>query len=144
MNKSYSKIRHIQEANSRLEKRLLKEDFESSIKRRIPALEELINAEIADNSSDDFKDEFEYADNIIGWVVDAFLQLPENSQYEDEYDEIVDYLKNNYGEMIMSNYEEDEYLDDEEFDDDEFDDEEFDDEEFDDEEFDDEDWEEIE
>lgn len=134
MNRSYSKIRHIQEVNSRLEKQILKEDFESSIKRRTPALEELISAEIDDNSSDDFKDEFEYASNIVGWVADAFLQLPENSQYEDEYDEIVDYLKNNYGEMIMSNYEEDEYLDDEEFDSEEFDDEEFDDE----------DWEEIE
>jgi hypothetical protein len=117
MNRSYSKIRHIQEANSRLEKRLLKEDFESSIKRRIPALEELINAEIADNSSDDFKDEFEYADNIIGWVVDAFLQLPENSQYEDDYDEIVEYLKEHYSEMIMSNYEEDDEWSDEDDDD---------------------------
>lgn len=117
MNRSYSKIRHIQEANSRLEKRVIKEDFESSIKRRIPALEELINSEIADNSSDDFKDEFEYADNIIGWVVDAFLQLPENSQYEDDYDEIVEYLKEHYSEMIMSNYEEDDEWSDEEDDD---------------------------
>jgi hypothetical protein len=121
MNRSYSKIRHIQEANARLEKRVIKEDFESSIKRRIPALEDLIDFEINDNSSDDFKDEFEYADNIIGWVVDAFLRLPENSQYEDEYDEIVDYLKTHYGEMIMSHYEEgdddwdDDYEDDEEW-----------------------------
>ena len=115
MNRSYSKIRHIQEANARLEMRVIKEDFESSIKRRIPALEELINAEIDDNSSDDFKDEFEYADNIISWVVDAFLQLPENSQYEDEYDEIVDYLKEHYSEMIMSNYEEDDEWSDEDW-----------------------------
>lgn len=105
MNRSYSKIRHIQEANSRLEKRIIKEDFESSIKRRIPELEELIKSEIATNSFDDFKDEFEYADNIIGWVADAFLQLPENSQYENEYDEIVDYLKTHYGETIMNEYE---------------------------------------
>jgi hypothetical protein len=118
MNRSYSKIRHIQEVNSRLEKRVIKEDFESSIKRRIPTLEELIDFEINDNSSDDFKDEFEYADNIIGWVTDAFLQLPENSQYEDEYDDIVNYLKDNYGEMIMSHYEEgDDDWDDEDDDD---------------------------
>jgi hypothetical protein len=106
MNRSYSKIRHIQEANARLEKRVIKEDFESSIKRRIPSLEELIDFEINDNSSDDFKDEFEYASNIINWVTDAFIQLPENSKYENEYDDIVNYLKDNYGEMIMSHYEE--------------------------------------
>jgi len=125
MNRSYSKIRHIQEANNRLEKRMLSEQEDDnlpfSMKRRLPELERLIHSEMAMNSFDDFKDEFEYADNIISWSVDAFLELPENEQYYEYYDEIVDYLKENYGEMIMNNYEDaDDYdeEDDEFFDDD--------------------------
>jgi hypothetical protein len=121
MNRSFSKIRHIQEANSRLEKRMLSEQEDDnlpfSMKRRLPELERLIHSEIAMNSFDDFKDEFEYADNIISWSVDAFLELPENEQYYEYYDEIVDYLKENYGEMIMNNYED---ADDYDEDDDEF------------------------
>jgi hypothetical protein len=121
MNRSYSKIRHIQEANSRLEKRMLSEQEDDnlpfSMKRRLPELERLIHSEMAMNSFDDFKDEFEYADNIISWSVDAFLELPENEQYYEYYDEIVDYLKENYGEMIMNNYED---ADDYDEDDDEF------------------------
>jgi hypothetical protein len=121
MNGSYSKIRHIQEANSRLEKRMLSEQEDDnlpfSMKRRLPELERLIHSEMAMNSFDDFKDEFEYADNIISWSVDAFLELPENEQYYEYYDEIVDYLKENYGEMIMNNYED---ADDYDEDDDEF------------------------
>ena len=109
MNRSYSKIRHIQESNNRLEKRMLSEQEDDnlpfSMKRRLSELEKLIEKEIEENSSDDFGDEFEYADNIISWSVDKFLELPENENYDDYYDEIVDYLKDNYGEMIMSNYE---------------------------------------
>jgi hypothetical protein len=77
-----------------------------SLKRRAPALEELIQIEIDSNSSDDFKDEFEYADNIISWVADGFLELPENQKYLNDYDNIVDFLKSNYGDVIMSQYEE--------------------------------------
>ena len=117
MNRSYSKIRHIQESNSRLEKRMLSEQEDDnlpfSMKRRLPELERLIHSEMATNSFDDFKDEFEYADNIISWSVDAFLELPENEQYYEYYDEIVDYLKENYGEMIMNNYDDAEDYDEE-------------------------------
>jgi len=121
MKRSYSKIRHIQEANSRLEKRMLSEQEDDnlpfSMKRRLPELERLIHGEMAMNSFDDFKDEFEYADNIINWSVDTFLELPENEQYYEYYDEIVDYVKENYGEMIMNNYDDAEDYDE---DDDEF------------------------
>ena len=78
-----------------------------SLKRRKPQLEELIKIEIENNSSDDFKDEFEYADNIINYVTDKFLELPENEKYSNDYWAIVDFLKENYGDMIMSEYVED-------------------------------------
>ena len=39
MNRSYSKIRHIQEANQRLEKRVMSEQFSGEIKREMPSYE---------------------------------------------------------------------------------------------------------
>jgi hypothetical protein len=76
------------------------EDLES----KMPVFEKLIDAEMTNNDSEDFGDEFEYADNIISWVVDAFISLPGNDTYSDKYDDIVDFLKDNYGELIMSQH----------------------------------------
>ena len=44
MNRSFSKIRHIQEANQKLEKRLINEDDDNLfLKRRLSTIEELID-----------------------------------------------------------------------------------------------------
>lgn len=43
MNRSYSKIRHIQEANQRLEKRVMSEQFSGEIKRDMPSYETPVN-----------------------------------------------------------------------------------------------------
>lgn len=61
----------------------------------------------------DFSDEFEYADNIITYLVDEYVDY-------DFYDELRDYIKDVYGEMFINLYRsgDDDYFDgdnDEEF-----------------------------
>ena len=47
MNRSFSKIRHIQEANQQLEKRLINEDNDDLfLKRRLSTIEDLIDKNI--------------------------------------------------------------------------------------------------
>jgi len=112
MNTSFSKIRHIQEANSRLEKRLLNEDSDDLfLKRRLSNIEELIDKYVNEVEEQEtmFSDEYEFADNIISWVVDDLA----NSNYDNNnYDELVDLIKDNFGEYILSQYTE---FDDEDF-----------------------------
>jgi hypothetical protein len=122
MNRSYSKIRHIQETNERLEKRMLNEDNDNMfLKRRLSTIEELIDKNIEkvnDEGGYGFSDEFEFASNIIRWVVDELT----NYDYDTyDYDELVDLIKDNFGEYILSQYVEEDF----DFDDD--DDEDFDD-----------------
>ncbi len=61
----------------------------------------------------DFSDEFEYADNIITYLIDEYIDY-------DFYDELHDYMKDVYGEMFINLYRsgDDDYFDgdnDEEF-----------------------------
>jgi hypothetical protein len=143
MNRSYSKIRHIQESNQRLENRLLEsQDDEgksfhnllktlfkkggvkppNEFKRRMSDdftddyIYYLINKEMEENDPNDFSDEFEFADNIISWSVTE-LGLPDEI---DEWD-VINYLKDQYSDMIfdyyISNSDDDEHYDD---DDDDF------------------------
>ena len=116
MNRSFSKIRHIQEANSRLEKRMLseQEDDNMFLKRRLSTIEELIDKNIEkvnDEGGYGFSDEFEFGSNIISWVVAEFT----NYDYDKyDYDELVDLIKDNFGEYILSQYVEEDYDDDDE------------------------------
>jgi hypothetical protein len=126
MNRSFSKIRHIQEANERLEKRMLNEDNDNMfLKRRLSTIEELIDKNIEKVNNEGgygFSDEFEFGSNIISWVVDELT----NYDYDTyDYDELVDLIKDNFGEYILSQYVEEDFDDDDEdYDDDEdFDDE---------------------
>jgi two-component sensor histidine kinase len=124
MNRSYSKIRHIQEANERLEKRMLNEDNDNMfLKRRLSTIEELIDKNIEkvnDEGGYGFSDEFEFGSNIISWVVDELT----NYDYDTyDYDELVDLIKDNFGEYILSQYVEEDFDDDEDFDDEDYDDE---------------------
>ena len=121
MNRSYSKIRHIQETNERLEKRMLNEDNDNMfLKRRLSTIEELIDKNIEkvnDEGGYGFSDEFEFGSNIIRWVVDELT----NYDYDTyDYDELVDLIKDNFGEYILSQYVEEDFDfdDDEDFDDD--------------------------
>jgi hypothetical protein len=122
MNRSFSKIRHIQESNIKLENRLLNEDDDNMfLKRRLSTIEELIDKNIEkvnDEGGYGFSDEFEFGSNIIRWVVDELT----NYDYDNyDYDELVDLIKDNFGEYILSQYVEEDF----DFDDD--DDEDFDD-----------------
>jgi hypothetical protein len=125
MNRSFSKIRHIQEANSRLEKRMLSEQEDDNLflKRRLSTIEELIDKNIEkvnDEGGYGFSDEFEFGSNIIRWVVDELT----NYDYDTyDYDELVDLIKDNFGEYILSQYVEEDF-DDEDFDDEDYDDDE--------------------
>jgi hypothetical protein len=116
MNRSFSKIRHIQEANQKLEKRLINEDDDNLfLKRRLSTIEELIDKNIEkvnDEGGYGFSDEFEFASNIIRWVIDELT----NYDYDTyDYDELVDLIKDNFGEYILSQYVEEDF----DFDDDE-------------------------
>jgi len=119
MNTSFSKIRHIQEANMKLENRLIKEDDMFS-KEKSSTIEELIDKYVNMVEEDDygFSDEFEFADNIISWVVEDLI----NNDFENnDYDEIQELVKDNFGEYILSQYTDFEDFGD--FDDEDFDDE---------------------
>jgi len=104
MNRSFSKIRHIQEANQKLEKRLINEDDDNMfLKRRLSTIEELIDKYVNEVEEEEtmFSDEFEFADNIISWVIDDLT----NYNYEDkDYDELEELIKDNFGEYILSQY----------------------------------------
>ena len=64
-----------------------------------------------ENGGTTYADEFEFADNIISWVV-LDLNLPDDI---DDY-EVTDFLKDEYGEYIMSRFESYDYEDDDDWD----------------------------
>ena len=104
MNRSFSKIRHIQESNLKLENRLIIENKDDLfLKRRYSTIEELIEKYVNEVEEEDtlFSDEYEFADNIISWVVQDLT----TSNYSDHnYDELTDLIKDNFGEYILSQY----------------------------------------
>ena len=79
------------------------------LKRRSALIDELIEKNIDEVEEEEtlFDDEFEFADNIINWVVQD-MKVP------DEIDEndVIDYVKDEYGEYIMSRFESDDDDDD--------------------------------
>jgi hypothetical protein len=84
------------------------------LKRRLSTIEELINKYVNQVEEEEtmFNDEFEFADNIISWVIDDLT----NYDYDKKsYDELQELIKDNFGEYILSQYTE---LDDNDFDDD--------------------------
>ena len=94
----------------------MKEDDNMFLKRRLSAIEELIDKHINkvnDDGEYGFSDEFEFASNIIRWVIDDFT----NYDYEKyDYDELNDLIKDYFGEYILSQYVEEDFDDDEDFD----------------------------
>lgn len=100
----------------------MKEDNDNLfVKRRLSTIEELIDKYIKMVEDDEeyvFSDEYEFASNIISWVIND-LTKSDDQQYD--YDEIEDFIKENFGEYILSQYVERDFDDDEDYDDDEYD-----------------------
>ena len=70
--------------------------------RRRMSTEHLINRigrEMENNNPNEFGDEFEYADNILSWVVEDYYPYGEA-----QVDEILDYMKEEYGDMVFDYY----------------------------------------
>jgi len=82
------------------------------LKRRSALIDELIEKNIDEVYEEGtlFDDEFEFADNIINWVVQD-MKVPDDI----DENEVIDYIKDEYGEYIMSSFESDD--DDEDWDD---------------------------
>ena len=73
------------------------------LRRRLSTIEKLIEKYINEVEEEEtlFSDEFEFADNIISWVVQDLT----TSEYSDhDYDELTDLIKDNFGEYILSQY----------------------------------------
>lgn len=91
---------------------------DSFLRRRLSTIEKLIGKYINEVEEEEtlFSDEFEFADNIISWVVQDLT----TSDYTDHnYDELTDLIKDNFGDYILSQYVESDF-DDEDDEDDEF------------------------
>ena len=119
----------ITEQQSKLLRSIISEQSEEDkldlyLKRRSALIDELIEKNIDEVEQEGtlFNDEFEFADNIISWVVQG-MKVPDNI----DEDEVIDYMKDEYGGYIMSRFnyedvEEDEYFEyEDEEDDDEWD-----------------------
>jgi hypothetical protein len=80
------------------------------LRRRLSTIEKLIEKYINEVEEEEtlFSDEFEFADNIISWVVQDLT----TSEYSDhDYDELTDLIKDNFGEYILSQYVESDFDD---------------------------------
>jgi hypothetical protein len=104
MNRSYSKIRHIQESNLRLEKRMLNEDNDYSfLKQKLSTIKKLIDKYVNKVKEEEimFADKYEFVDNIISSVVN---NLTKSGNEEYDYEEIKKFVKDNFGEYILSQF----------------------------------------
>jgi hypothetical protein len=81
------------------------------LRRRASTIEELIDKNIEkvnDEGGYGFSDEYEFADNIISWVVQDLT----TSDYSDhDYDKLTDLIKDEFGEYILSQYVEEDFDD---------------------------------
>ena len=90
------------------------------IRRRMPQIsksfDEMLDS--PDNNPNDFSDEFEYADNMISLTVDDLVYNTDDSYYEDNEDDVRDFIKDMYGDFLFDRYyseaNNDDYDDDEE------------------------------
>jgi hypothetical protein len=89
---------------TRMVKRIINEKYDELnlfLIRRSDFINELIEKNIKEVEEDGtlFSDEFEFADNIINWVVQD-MKLPEHI----DENEVIDYIKDTQGEYILSQY----------------------------------------
>ena len=76
------------------------------IRRRMPQIsksfDEMLDS--PDNKPNDFSDEFEYADNMISWTVDELVFNTDDSYYEDNEDDVREFIKDMYGDFLFDRY----------------------------------------
>ena len=81
------------------------------LRRRTSTIKKLIDKnieEVNDEGGYGFSDEYEFADNIISWVVQDLT----TSDYSDhDYDKLTDLIKDEFGEYILSQYVEEDFDD---------------------------------
>lgn len=89
------------------------------LRRRLSTIENLIDKNIKEVEEEQtlFNDEFEFADNIISWVVQDLMNQGDSLN---DYDELTDLVKDNFGDYILSQYNELDFSDFYDDDDDEF------------------------
>jgi len=82
------------------------DDLMSRMKRRQGELSNLVQKQVdqEDNNPDNFGDEFEYADNILSWALDEFIDQPGNEWLEDRRDDLLDYAKEEFGDQLFDLY----------------------------------------
>lgn len=105
---------------------LIKEIYKrKDVRRRLPAnfteenVIERIEKEMGETDPNDYYDEYEYASNIISWVIDYFYTSSDDPMYDEIYNDIHDFMKEEYGSMIFEFYEDNvDQDDDDEWDDD--------------------------
>jgi len=67
----------------------------------------LIKKEMSETDPNDYSDEYDYASDIISWVIPHFYPYNEyDPKYEDTYEEIDDFIKMEYGGMIFDYFDE--------------------------------------
>ena len=84
------------------------------LRRRSSTIEKLIEKYINEVEEEEilFSDEYEFADNIISWVVQDLT----TSDYSDhDYDKLTDLIKDEFGDYILSQYTEFDELDEDMF-----------------------------
>ena len=86
------------------------------LRRRLSTIETLIEKYIKEVEEEGtfFSDEFEFADNIISWVVQDLIG---QGEYGVDYDELTDLVKDKFGEYILSQYTESHFDEDDEYED---------------------------
>jgi hypothetical protein len=93
------------------------DDIRVHMKRRHGGLLQSIQKQVAEETDPNvFGDEFEYADNILSWALNDFMEEPGNEWLQDRVDELMDYAKEEFGEELFEVYRD---MDNEEDDDDE-------------------------
>jgi hypothetical protein len=92
------------------------DDIRVHMKRRHGGLLQSIQKQVAEETDPNvFGDEFEYADNILSWALNDFMEEPGNEWLQDRVDELMDYAKEEFGEELFEVYRD---MDNEEDDDD--------------------------
>ena len=100
-----------------------REDILLYLRRRLEKISEILGKMVDDPNSDplNFSDEFEYADNILSWTIQDLIREFNDGVIEEKEDEVMDYLKEIYGDHLFEIYHseiesEDDYEDFEELD----------------------------
>ena len=76
------------------------------LRRRMPQISQKFDEMLdsPDNNPNDFSDEFEYADNMISWTLDELIRETNDRYYEDNRDNLVDFIKDMYGDFLFDRY----------------------------------------